>query len=185
MTAARIDRALAPLIRCGAQTYGEAITQYAHAVQCAQLAREHGCSPALIAAALLHDVGQFLGDAGHAAEAEGRDARHEEIGAAFLRDFFGPEVTEPVRLHVAAKRYLCATSEGYRAELSAASELSLQLQGGPMSADECAAFEIDPFAAEAVMLRRFDDAGKRPDWAVPPLESYRTMLEALLLPEQV
>lgn len=183
MSEARIDRALAPLIRCGAQTYGEAITQYAHAVQCAQLAREHGCGSAMIAAALLHDVGQFLDDAGNAAEAEGRDALHEETGAAFLRDYFGPEVTEPVRLHVAAKRYLCATREGYRGGLSAASELSLQLQGGPMSASECADFESNPFFADAVLLRQFDDAGKRQDWVVPPLETYRTLLETLLQPE--
>ncbi len=183
MTDARIDRALAPLIRCGAQSYGEAITQYAHAVQCAQLAREHGCGPALIAAALLHDVGQFLDDAGNAAEAEGRDGLHEETGAAFLRAFFGPEVTEPVRLHVAAKRYLCATAADYRAGLSAASELSLQLQGGPMNAAECAAFERNPFFADALLLRHFDDAGKRADWAVPPLESYRALLEGLLQPE--
>jgi phosphonate degradation associated HDIG domain protein len=183
MTKARIDRALAPLIRCGAQTYGEAITQYAHAVQCAQLAREQGCGPAMIAAALLHDIGQFLDDAGHAAEAEGRDGLHEETGAAFLRAFFGPEVTEPVRLHVAAKRYLCAISEGYRAGLSAASELSLQLQGGPMRTEECATFERSPHFADAVLLRQFDDAAKRPDWAVPPLESYRALLEGLLQPE--
>lgn len=180
MTEDRVDRALAPLIRCGAQTYGEAITQYAHAVQCAQLAREHGCGPAMIAAALLHDVGQFLDDAGNAAEAEGRDGQHEETGAAFLRDFFGPEVTEPVRLHVAAKRYLCASDPHYRAGLSAASELSLQVQGGPMSAAECAVFESHPFFADALLLRRIDDAGKRPGWAVPPLESYRDLLAGLL-----
>lgn len=185
MTKARIDRALAPLIRCGAQTYGEAITQYAHAVQCAQLAREHGCAPAMIAAALLHDIGQFLDDAGHAAEAEGRDARHEETGAAFLSQFFGPDVTEPVRLHVAAKRYLCSTEPHYRAALSAASELSLQLQGGPMSPGECADFEDGPFFADALLLRQFDDAGKRPGWAVPALESYRPLLEALLQPDPV
>lgn len=177
---ARLDHILAPIIAHGAAHYGEAITQYAHAVQCARLAHEHGCGPALIAAALLHDIGQFLDDAGNQAEASGTDARHEEIGAAFLRPHFGPAVTEPVRLHVVAKRYLCAVEPGYRAALSPASELSLQLQGGPLDAAEVAAFEANPHHAEAVLLRRFDDAAKRPDWSVPPLPAYRALLTGLL-----
>jgi phosphonate degradation associated HDIG domain protein len=179
---ARIDRVIAPIIAFGALHYGEAITQYAHAVQCACLAREHGCAPALIAAALLHDVGQFIDDAGNAAELRSSDGRHEETGAAFLSAYFGPAVTEPARLHVAAKRYLCAIEEGYRAGLSAASELSLQVQGGPLKPDEITAFEREPFFGDAVQLRRFDDAAKRRDWTVPPLESYRALLAGLLLP---
>ncbi|WP_408588275.1 phosphonate degradation HD-domain oxygenase [Novosphingobium sp.] len=182
MDSKRIDDVMAPIIRFGALHYGEAITQYAHAVQCAWLAQREGCGPALVAAALLHDVGQFIDDAGNAAEGKGVDALHEEIGAAFLRPYFGPEVTEPMRLHVAAKRYLCAVEPGYREGLSAASELSLQLQGGAMDADEVAAFERDPFFADAIRLRRFDDAAKQPDLAVPPLESYRALLEGLLRP---
>jgi phosphonate degradation associated HDIG domain protein len=181
--AARLDRILHPITIYGAVHYGEAITQVAHALQCARLAQEHGCAPAMIAAALLHDVGQFIDDAGSKAEQDGSDGQHETIGAAFLRPHFGPEVTEPVRLHVAAKRYLCAVEPGYRAALSAASELSLALQGGPLSGDALAAFEAEPFFADAILLRRFDDGAKRPDWAVPPLETYRPLLAALLLPE--
>jgi phosphonate degradation associated HDIG domain protein len=179
---ARINCAIAPIIEFGALHYGEVATQYAHAVQCAQLAREHGCTPAMIAAALLHDVGQFIDDAGNAAERSGNDGQHEETGAAFLSAFFGPAVTEPTRLHVAAKRYLCAVEQGYRAGLSRASELSLGLQGGPMSPREIEAFKQHPYFADAVQLRRFDDAAKRPDWAVPPLEAYRALLTGLLLP---
>ncbi len=178
----RLDRVLSPILAYGARHYGEAITQYAHAVQCARLAQEHGCAPAMIAAALLHDVGQFIDDAGNKAEQDGSDGLHEETGAAFLSPDFGPEVTEPVRLHVGAKRYLCAVEEGYRAGLSTASELSLQLQGGPLAGDAIAAFESEPFFADALLLRRFDDAAKRTDWAVPPLETYRPLLAALLLP---
>lgn len=181
-TDGRIDRAVAPLIEFGAEHYGEAITQYAHAVQCARLADEAGCSPALIAAALLHDVGQFLDDAGNAAEDHGVDGCHEETGATFLKSFFGPDVTEPVRLHVAAKRYLSAVEPGYREALSHASELSLHLQGGPMSQAEIALFEKDLYFAQALQLRRLDDAGKRKGWSVPPLESYRPLLQNLLLP---
>lgn len=182
MNDARIDHVFAPILKFGALQYGEAITQYAHAVQCARLAQEQGLGPELIAAALLHDVGQFIDDAGNAAEIEGVDGLHEETGAAFLRAYFPPAVTEPVRLHVAAKRYLCAVEAGYRADLSKASELSLQLQGGPMDAGEVAAFEGDPHFTQAIQLRRIDDAGKRPAWAVPPLESYRALLMDLLVP---
>lgn len=182
MDNARIDQVLAPIIEFGAHCYGESITQYAHAVQCACLAREQGLGPAMIAAALLHDVGQFIDDAGNAAEEQGRDAGHEEIGAQFLKAFFAPEVTEPVRLHVAAKRYLCAVELGYRELLSAASELSLQLQGGPLDAAGIKAFESHPFFAEAIQLRRIDDAAKRPDWSVPALGSYRKLLAELMLP---
>jgi len=179
---AALDRVLSPIFAYGALHYGEAITQYAHAVQCARLAQEHGCPPAMIAAALLHDVGQFIDNAGNKAELDGSDGQHEETGAAFLSAYFGPDVTEPLRLHVAAKRYLCAVEPGYRAELSAASQLSLQLQGGPLAGDEIAAFESEPFFADSILLRRFDDAAKRPDWAVPPLDTYRPLLAALLLP---
>jgi phosphonate degradation associated HDIG domain protein len=180
---ARLDRVLFPILTFGALHYGEAITQYAHAVQCARLAQEHGCPPAMIAAALLHDVGQLIDDAGNKAELDGSDGRHEDTGAAFLGAYFSSEVTEPVRLHVAAKRYLCVVEPGYRAGLSAASELSLQLQGGPLSGDEIAAFESEPFFAEGILLRRFDDGAKRHDWAVPPIDTYRPLLAALLLPE--
>jgi predicted HD phosphohydrolase len=93
-------------------------------------------------------------------------------------------VTEPARLHVTAKRYLCAVESGYRAALSPASQLSLDLQGGLLDPAEIAAFEQEPFFADAVLLRRFDDAAKRPDWAVPPLEAYRPLLASLLLPIQ-
>lgn len=180
---ARIDRVLAPFREFGGRHYGEQITQYAHAVQCARIASEQGCSPALVAAALLHDIGQCIDHAGEAALREGIDAEHEETGARLLAADFPASVTEPVRLHVAAKRYLCATEPDYRAGLSEASELSLRLQGGPMTDAEVAAFRKDPHYAQAVQLRRIDDAGKRPDWAVPPLDSYRGLLAGLLLPE--
>lgn len=176
----KIERVLRPVIEFGDLRYGEAITQMEHALQCAQLAREDGAGPALIAAALLHDVGQFIDDAGNAAEGQGIDARHEETGADFLARFFGPAVTEPVRLHVAAKRYLCTVEPGYAATLSPASELSLSLQGGPMDPAEAALFESGPWFADAIALRRCDDGGKRNGWAVPDLDSYRPLLAALL-----
>jgi phosphonate degradation associated HDIG domain protein len=167
--------------RFGSQTYGEDATQLQHALQTAELARDSGGAETLVAAALLHDIGQLMGNAGDAAEVLGIDARHEVGGARFLSRHFPPAVCEPVRLHVAAKRYLCAVDPAYAANLSRASALSLDLQGGPMSAEEVRAFEAEPFFMDAVTLRRLDDAGKLPDWQAPDLANYRPLLEALLV----
>lgn len=168
--------------RFGSQHYGEDTTQLQHALQTAELARRSGCPDTLVCAALLHDIGQLMGGAGDAAELLGVDARHEIGGARFLGRHFSKEICEPVRLHVAAKRYLCAVDSTYAEGLSHASALSLNLQGGPMSAAEIKGFEAEPFFADAVKLRRFDDAGKRPEWQAPDLASYRPLLQALLAP---
>lgn len=176
-----VDRIFTLINRFGDEDYGEDVTQLEHVLQCGHLARLDGASDALIAAAVLHDIGQFLDDAGNAAEIKGLDARHEVSGAAFLADHFPPAVTEPVALHVAAKRYLCLVEPGYAASLSRASVLSLRLQGGPMNAEEAASFEGEANFTEAVRLRRYDDQGKRLDWQVPDLESYRPLLESLVI----
>jgi phosphonate degradation associated HDIG domain protein len=167
--------------RFGSESYGENATQLQHALQVAEHARRSGCTPALIAASLLHDIGQFIDDAGNAAQKSGVDARHEVSGAKFLQAHFPAEVYEPIRLHVAAKRYLCAVDSTYSGQLSDASRLSLKYQGGPMSPAEVAAFEAEPFHADAVTLRRFDDTGKQSDWHPPVLESYRGLLESLII----
>jgi phosphonate degradation operons associated HDIG domain protein len=176
-----IDKIFSIIRGSGHLTYGEDVTQLEHVLQCGHLAREDGAPDTLVAASLLHDIGQFIDDAGNAAEQRGVDARHESVGAAFLAKAFPDAVTQPVRLHVDAKRYLCAVEPGYREALSRASELSLQLQGGPMDKHEVAAFEQTPFFAEAIRLRCYDDAGKRQNWAVPELETYRPLLEGLML----
>lgn len=176
-----IDEIFSLFARFGDEHYGEDASQLQHALQCAELARRHGCNDDLIAAALLHDVGQFMDDAGNGAVKLNADGRHEVKGAAFLARRFAPEVTEPVRLHVDAKRYLCAVEPGYADGLSAASRLSLRLQGGAMTPEEARAFAASPHASQAITLRRFDDAGKRRDWQVPGLESYRDLLRSLLI----
>lgn len=181
MTRAVIDEIFAMFRKFGGLTYGEDVTQLAHVLQAAHAAREDGASDSLIAAALLHDVGQFMDDAGNAAEKYGIDARHEVSGAAFLANYFPETIVEPIRLHVDAKRYLCAVEPGYLNDLSHASAISLTLQGGVYSPAEAAAFAARLYAAEAICLRRYDDIGKRRDWHVPPLETYRSLLEAQLL----
>lgn len=177
--ASMLEQVRALFDRFGAEYYGEEATQLSHALQCAQLARRDGCPGSLIAAALLHDVGQFIDDAGNAAETLNLDARHEAAGAAFLRQWFGEAVTEPVRLHVEAKRYLCTVEPDYVANLSRASAISLRLQGGTMSPEETSLFAALPFAQDSIRLRRYDDAGKQADLEVPGLESYFPLLESL------
>jgi phosphonate degradation associated HDIG domain protein len=176
-----VDRIFGMFDRFGDASYGEAVSQREHALQAAQFAVNDNAPETLVAAALIHDFGQFLEQAGEAAEAEGRDAYHEQLGATFLAEFFPATVVEPIRLHVDAKRYLCAVEPGYLKKLSAASRLSLGLQGGPFSATEQEVFRALPHWEEAVRLRRYDDLGKRPDMTIAPLESYRTLLESLRL----
>jgi [1-hydroxy-2-(trimethylamino)ethyl]phosphonate dioxygenase len=159
--------------------FGEEVTETEHALQCADLAVRCGASDASIVAALLHDVGHLLHDLGEDIADRGHDAVHEEAGARWLRGHFGPAIVDPVRLHVAAKRYLCAVEPGYHADLSAASRRSLELQGGPMSTDERGAFEAEPYFREAVALRRWDDAAKVRGLIVPEVDAYRQRLEEL------
>ncbi|ACU69653.1 phosphonate degradation operons associated HDIG domain protein [Catenulispora acidiphila DSM 44928] len=164
----------------GAEYLGEPVTQAQHMLQAAALAERDGAAPALVAAALLHDVGHFTGAVHGRDLMAGRDNRHSHQGADWLGAWFGPEVTEPVRLHVAAKRYLCAAEPGYFAKLSEASVYTLSVQGGPMSEQEAAEFEAGPHAADAVRLRRWDEAAKEPGADDPGFEHYRQLLAALV-----
>jgi phosphonate degradation associated HDIG domain protein len=182
MAPAFIDEIFAAFDRCGGDRYGEDITQLEHALQCAHLAAEDGAGDSLIAAALLHDYGHFFEGRGDAAERDGIDAHHEAHGAALLRRGFGPEVTTPIALHVAAKRYLCAVEPAYAAALSEASKLSLQLQGGAFTPDQAEKFASAPFAEDAVRVRRWDDAGKVVGAIIPPLDSYVELLTRLAAP---
>lgn len=165
----------------GQESYGESITQLEHALQCGQCAERDGADAELITAAVLHDVGHLLHRDTAAAYAAGTDDCHETIAAKYLARYFAPWVTEPVRLHVAAKRYLCHVEPGYFDELSETSRLSLGLQGGPMSAAEAEVFAAGPHAEAAVRLRRWDDEGKVPGLATPPLDHYRRIAERCAL----
>ena len=139
----------------GDSQYGEeAVSQLDHALQTATLALGSGADNALIAAALMHDIGHLLHDLPDDAPDQGIDDRHEVAGGTWLAKRFGEEVTEPVRLHVPAKRYLCAVDPAYQAQLSPPSVLSLKLQGGPMTTDGVAEFEQNPQFERAVRLRR-------------------------------
>lgn len=166
--------------RGDAEYHGEAVSQSEHALQAAWAAEKAGAGSVLIAAALLHDLGHLLHELGEDAVERGTDDRHEERGAQFLASHFGPDVIEPLRLHVAAKRFLVATDATYLARLSAASQMSLRLQGGPFTPEEVEQFRLRPHAAAAVALRYWDEEAKVPKLPTPDLEHFRPHLEAAL-----
>lgn len=167
--------------RGDSQYGGEAVTQREHALQAAFFAEQAGAPSTLIAAALLHDVGHLLHSLPDDAPDRGIDDRHEMLAARWLEFRFGPEVVEPVRLHVAAKRFLCAVEPDYSGQLSPPSLQSLELQGGPMSAEEAVSFRAHALHAAAVALRRWDDAAKVPNLATPSLEHFAQHVERAAL----
>lgn len=176
------DDILTLLLTGGAAAYfGEPVSQLEHALQAAAAAERTGASDALVVAALLHDIGHLVHGLPEDVAEHGVDARHEEIGELWLSERFNRLVTEPIRLHVAAKRYLCAVEPEYMEALSDASVASLALQGGPMSLDEVRVFEQSPFARDAVALRRWDDAAKVPGLDVPGVGHYAVRLGRLLV----
>lgn len=164
----------------GHRHYGEDVTECQHALQCAMFAARAGEPAHVVAACLLHDYGHLLHELGEDIAEQDVDARHEELGANRLALYFAAEVVEPIRLHVAAKRYLCRKQPDYLDGLSEASRRSLQLQGGVMTDEEAKAFEREPHGDAAVRLRRHDDAGKVKDLATPELEAYRSLLESVV-----
>jgi gamma-butyrobetaine dioxygenase len=172
----------------GAADYlGEPVTVATHLLQAGALALAGGAAPALVAAALLHDVGHLRGAVAVAdgIESSGRelmagtDNNHGERGAQWLAQWFPASVTEPVRLHVAAKRYLCAAEPAYFGQLSEASVYTLTVQGGPMSDAEAREFEREPYAADAIAVRRWDDQAKDPQYEAPELVHFRPLLTGL------
>lgn len=159
------------------------VSQLQHALQAAQQAENDGCTPATVLASLLHDVGHMIHELGEDPASRGIDDVHEELGADWLAKHFTPDVVEPVRLHVAAKRYLCATESDYFGKLSDDSVRSLNLQGGPMSAEEVEAFRKLPYYAEAVRLRRYDEGAKDPHASTADFDHFLRHVEACRLPQ--
>lgn len=170
--------------RRGREMYsGEPVTQTEHALQTALQAEQSGADAALITAAFLHDVGHLLHDLDEDCAEEGIDDKHEALGAEWLAQHFGFEVVEPVRLHVAAKRYLCTVDAEYYARLSDASRLSLKLQGGPFTEAQARKFEQHPCFAAAIKLRRWDEQAKIPQLPTPPLQQYLDVARTVLAPQ--
>ncbi len=166
--------------RGGEEYLGEPVTMAEHMLQGAHFAETAGERDEIIVAALLHDIGHFTSEFGTFSMEDTEDRFHEEAGARVLERFFPSIVTDCVRHHVAAKRYLCATRPEYFRRLSEASVHSLNLQGGPMSADEVAQFERNPNLKDIVKVRHYDEAGKEPSLATKPFSNYVPMVQRVV-----
>ncbi len=167
--------------RCGNEEYlGEPVTMGQHMLQGATIAEENSLEEDVIVGALLHDIGHFTSEFGMFSMEDTEDRYHEEAGAEVLSAFFPSIITDCVRYHVAAKRYLCATKPDYFDRLSEASVHSLNLQGGPMSSDEVAEFEKNPNLKKIIQVRYLDEAGKRPDMQTPDFWHFAPMVQRVV-----
>ena len=177
----KVDALFNYMEKRGQSFYDEVVTQLEHALQCAALAQQNNAGPTLVTGALLHDLGHIILDEHNADKAFlDIDLNHEEIGAQYLAPFFPEAVTTPIRLHVPAKRYLCATDASYHDGLSEASKRSLIVQGGVMSDEEREAFEQIPHFQDALTLRRWDDLAKVKGLEIAKLETYRGVVQRCL-----
>ena len=158
---------------------GECVTQKEHALQTALLAENEKAAAELISAALLHDIGHLLHDLPDDAPDQGIDDHHENSGYRFLEEYFDPSVSEPVRQHVDAKRYLCTVEDGYFETLSEPSVVSFHLQGGKMSDEELEEFRRSPHWKDSLELRKWDDLGKIEDLETPPIEHFLAYIDQL------
>jgi phosphonate degradation associated HDIG domain protein len=175
-----VDEIRALFQRRGADGYfGERVSMTEHALQAAYFAQQEAAPTALVVAALLHDIGHLLANVPDDIADWTMDVHHEELGSRWLAKRFRPEISEPVRLHVAAKRYLCATDAKYFEKLSTASVHTLILQGGPMAPHEIVIFETERYFRQAVRVRQWDDQGKVAGLTTPSLEDYSALIESL------
>ena len=166
----------------GNAQYGtEAVSQLEHALQCATLAETSNASPELITASLLHDFGHLVHNLGEDAAERGIDDRHEHRALGYLKTIFSDAVTEPIRMHVNAKRYLCAVNRDYWDSLSPASKTSLELQGGIFTEAEATEFISQPYAKDAVKLRMWDDLAKVKNLKTPNLDYFVPAIEKLII----
>jgi len=100
----------------------------------------------------------------------------------FLQHDFPDAMIEPIKMHVDAKRCLCALDPGYFSTLSPASVHSLELQGGIFNEKQVAEFEQRPHAQAALRLRRWDDLAKVPQRNTPDLAHFMRYVHQVYQP---
>ena len=160
---------------------GEDITLVEHMIQCAELAKRENAPSWLVVAALLHDIGHILVPDAKTAQDSGVDLHHDEVGAEWIALRFPANVVAAVKLHVDAKKYLVETDIEYLDKLSAASKITLEIQGGGFTQEQSAEFITRPFAHEAVQLRHWDDAGKVRGAVMSSLEDFEAEINEVAL----
>jgi len=160
------------------------VTLLQHALQTAWLAEKAGARDSLICACLLHDLDHLLEEQDAGTPMEERHACHGQHGASSLTTLFDAAVTDPIRLHVDAKRYLCYAHPGYLNGLVAGAKRSLERQGGVFTPDQARAFMREPYAIEAVNLRLWDDQAHLAGVDTPSLAHFAATLRTRVLPKR-
>ncbi len=161
------DEAWAALVEQRGMGDGETIDLWEHQLQTADGLARRGADDELVAAGLLHDLGD-----GRVAE-----AAHAPWAAALVRPLLGDRVAEAIALHADAKRYLCTVDPAYWDTLSPTSQRTMEKQGGLMSPEEAERFRANPFHQDAILLRECDDLGKDPSRRVERPERFRALLD--------
>ena len=151
--------------------YGEKMNVSSHSIQSGLIAKEKGYDEELILSAFLHDVGHLypleLEDSTFEKMGEYGIEQHDKWGAVLLEKLgFSARLIAPVKNHVDAKRYLCYANKSYYNELTEASKQTLEYQGGPMTSEEAAKFEADPYFEDSILIRRIDEEAKVPDFVI-------------------
>ncbi|XP_033733679.1 2-amino-1-hydroxyethylphosphonate dioxygenase (glycine-forming)-like [Pecten maximus] len=165
---------------------GERISKTDHSIQCAMLAEKEDQPVEVVLAAFLHDIGHLVGeDKGLENMASGdlnlgtRD--HDVVGGQYLRDIgFPDKVCDIVQGHVQAKRYLVWKNQAYYDNLSPASRMTLEHQGGRMTDEQATDFENNPLFDVIIRMRTYDEAGKDVDATNAPLDKYRKLCKDYL-----
>ena len=175
-----IDKIISNFINNKSLYIGERVTISEHMIQTAMIAEKSKTPKSFICACLLHDYGHFIIEDPDQLVSKSVDGKHEDVGFNFLKNYFKPEVVEPIKLHVQAKRYLCR-KKSYWNTLSEASKVSLKLQGSVMNDDEAKKFISFKFHDKAILLRKYDDEGKIPNTKIKKIEEYRDLINSQLI----
>jgi predicted HD phosphohydrolase len=170
----------------GRTKYDESVTQLDHSIQTAMLARKYNAKSSLVVASLLHDIGHIiLNENDLKVDFLHLDLNHEIVGAKWLEKVFPESVTEPIKLHVPAKRYLCTIDKNYYKKLSFSSKKSFNLQGGIMNNEEENEFLNNNYYMDALKLRKWDEKAKKKNMTMLPINDFKKDILSVIKKENI